>query len=136
MINLLRLILILCIFGLTSCSYAFGEIPEKYFGKWTISIDEQGGFPWWQQVKYPSTLLVSESGAKFVDDSGYSCASESLLYDEDIDVLVFKHCLPSKSQLAYDVFYRIEVKGGVIVGETWTYKPLFRWAGIKEDLDS
>lgn len=129
MISSLRFICILFVLVLTACSNAAVKIPEKFLGDWIITVEEKAGFPWWHQIKYPVNLSVSESGLRFTDQGGFECIPETQFYDDEIDMLVFKHCLPNKSQRVYDVFYRAKHKDGFIVGELWTYKLLFKWVG-------
>lgn len=129
MISSFRFICVLFLFGLTACNQISAKIPERFFGSWVITVEEKAGFPWWQQVKYPVSLSVSKSGLKFTDQSGFECVPEIQFYDDEIDMLVFKHCLQKKSQAVYEVFYRAKYQDGFIAGETWTYKLLFKWVG-------
>jgi hypothetical protein len=108
---------------------AVAEVPSKFVGRWNSRVEEGPGFPWWQQMRYPVRLSVGAAKLTFVDQMGTECEPKTFFYDEELDALIFTHCLSSKSSLTIPPFYRMRIIGDRVDGEVWTYKLLFRWAG-------
>ena len=125
--TLLRLIFCLFIFTFNACAYVSAKVPEEFIGSWKFVVEKQAGFPWWDQIKYPVNLLITEEGITFTDQGGFDCAPKIYFYDSDLKAVVFKHCFPAKSADVIAPFYLIRHEDGLMVGETWTYKLLFKW---------
>ena len=105
------------------------EVPEKYWGAWEFQVDTSPAFPWWNQIKYPVKLIVTKNAVKFEDQAGFNCEPKAFFYDDELDALIFKHCLPTKSELAFSPFYRVMLDDQKLNGEVWTYKLLFNLRG-------
>lgn len=129
MIRMLRATFAIFLLLLAACSHVSAKVPEKFYGNWVVTLDSSGGFPWWQQIKYPVSLSITEKSLRFTDQSGHECEPEIYFYDDDLQSLIFKHCLPNKSSMAFSPFYRLRYEGDALRGETWTYKLLFQWRG-------
>ena len=125
------LLLLLALLG--TAHPAIAEIPPKFVGDWTVEVEEGPGFPWWDHVKYPVSISITNQGADFEDQAGSQCRPSTFFYDAELDALIFKHCLQTKSDLAIAPFYRAKLDGTRLLGETWTYKLLFRWAGQRKN---
>jgi|SRR5690606_28652697 hypothetical protein len=110
----------------------FADIPERFIGTWIMEVDTSPGFPWWDQIKHPVRLSITKDAINFDDQAGCSCTPKAFFYDDELDALVFKHCLPTKSDLAFTPFYRMKSKDRKLVGEVWTYKLLFKLYGHSE----
>lgn len=116
-------------FYLTFSGVVFSDVPEKYIGKWSFQVKTKPGFPWWQQIKYPVKLTIMKNGVLFEDQMGFKCSPKTFLYDDELDNIVFKNCLPSKSALSFSPFYKMMIVDDKLVGEVWTYKLLFKLDG-------
>ena len=127
------LINIWLLYSLSACDAIAVEIPEKFVGEWSIAVEKQSGFPWWEQIKYPVKLSVTKIGITFEDQMGFKCTPNKFFYDDELDALIFKNCLPAKSELAFSPFYRVKFDRGRLTGETWTYKLLYLWKGEAEE---
>lgn len=124
--------IIILLFILSAIGNVFAEIvvPDKFIGEWDMHVEKVPGFPWWEDVKYPVDLSIKRNGAFFRDQTGSDCIPETFLYDDELDAVVFKHCLPTKSKLAFPPVYQIKILNGQLTGEVWTYKLLFRLVGV------
>ncbi|MCJ9427801.1 hypothetical protein [Kordiimonas marina] len=111
---------------------AVADVPEKFLGKWTVYVTTQDGFPWWEEVKYPKEIYISNNGGYFIDQMGNRCDVADYYYDVDIDSIVLKNCGQTKSSKALPPFHLISEKGGFLVGRVQTYKLLFEWRGKRD----
>lgn len=111
----------------TSCAENLLKVPDEFLGQWNAELQTQSGFPWWKQVKYPSVLVITKNQLQFVDQAGFECTSKDISYDKGLGAVVFRHCLPTKSDLDAEPFYRLYDRGDHLLGETWRQKLLFRW---------
>lgn len=121
---------ILFLLNLTNLCKA--SVPNKFFGDWEFSIVDQNGFPWHDQIKHPVQIKISEDTVFFVDQSGFKCLPKVMFYDDDLDSLVFKHCLPVKSELAFAPFYRLKRVENRLELDVWTFKLLFKAVGKEQ----
>lgn len=128
------LINILLLFCISACDFVEAELPDEFVGEWSTKVEKGSGFPWWQQIKYPVKLSITKSGVTFEDQMGFKCTLDTFFYDDELEALIFKHCLPTKSEQAFSPFYRVKLNDGHLAGETWTYKLLFMWKGETEAL--
>lgn len=111
MIRMLRATFAIFLLLLAACSHVSAKVPEKFYGNWVVTLDSSGGFPWWQQIKYPVSLSIAEKSLRFTDQSGHECEPEVYFYDDDLQSLIFKYCLPNKSSMAFSPFYRLRYEG-------------------------
>lgn len=124
---------ILVVFLLAACagtSFASG-LPEKFHGKWAITVEKDAGFPWWEQVVYPVEIVIRDNGGYFVDQSGTRCDISRYYYDIDIDAIVLLPCSETKSKIAIVPVSLMSIDGEELVGRVQTYKLLFEWRGVR-----
>jgi hypothetical protein len=130
MLNLIRVFTqIFLLLAIAAAQSASAELPARFVGEWNVRVETTPGFPYWDHIKYPVRLSINEEGAIFEDQAGFKCAPQVFFYDDELDTVIFKHCLPTKSELAIPPYYKMKAIGGRLLGETWTYKFLFRWTG-------
>jgi hypothetical protein len=129
----MRSMLYILVFALATSHPAVADVPSKFFGEWTVEAEKGPGFPWWDHIKYPISISITKDYATFRDQNGNACEPPVFFYDEELDALIFTHCLPTKSEDAIRPFHRAKVNGARLQGETWTYKSLFRWTGERQD---
>ncbi|MFA0813041.1 hypothetical protein [Microbulbifer epialgicus] len=112
---------------------SFASMPQKYIGTWKVTLKDQSGFPWWNQIKYPVKISISYDQAKMIDQFGYECSITKSLYDSELDVFVFSHCgIGRKSDRAFEVFQMATVDSeGRLQGEVRSYKTIFKWVGVR-----
>ena len=129
------IVLFLAVISLISNNCLAEKIPDKFMGNWSITLVPQSGFPWWREVKYPVKLILTPDGGNMVDQYGFKCSLSKIFYDNELDIIIFKHCgMGEKSDLAFQVLQLAHIDDkGQLHGEVKTYKKLFGWIGVKDD---
>ena len=124
-------LLLTCFFG---CNNSYAEIPQKFYGDWKVHVIKQAGFPWWNQIKYPTELNISSERVIFADQYEYKCEVSKITYDEVLDSLVFEHCgIGNKNNNAFSIVHVVMINDkGNIEGTVQNYKKLFAWVGEKK----
>ena len=127
----LILLFLLCCHGVV---HAADEGLEKFSGEWEVELVKDPSFPYWNHIPYPTRLVVSrdKSGLKILyqDNRGSKCEPVSESYREDMDIVMFDHCMVTHfDSVITSHYYRIKVEEENLEGETWNYKRLFRWKG-------
>ena len=112
----------------------FASVPNKFYGEWDVHIVTKAGFPWWNQIKYPTKLKISSEKVLLIDQSGFECEVKKITFDAEIDSLVFEHCgIGNKNENAFNIYQVTSIdERGNLEGKVQNYKELFRWVGIQK----
>jgi len=116
---------------------AFAKPDADCAGAWSIEmIKDENYTPWHaysQNPSYPVKLELKTSrpsAAIFTDNKGRDC-SIGYLNDEDIKLVVFKHCLKSKYPHTIPTHYKIKCSGDKLAGKIVSHKDLFDIKGVR-----
>lgn len=109
---------------------------NDFVGTWEIKVVPEGAtqFPWWQEVKYPTVLVISrvnkELKIKFKDQFDYECNTKPLIVNRGNE-LVFNYCsgLGTKSPMAWSPIQHAKLIEGKLHGVVTTNRYLFKWLG-------
>lgn len=107
------------------------SIPDEFHGEWATTVVKDEGFPWWSQVQYPVHMAISDTEVVFEDQSGARCVATVAFYDDEIEALVITQCGTTKSENAFPPYYKLTLRGQILLGEVWTYKRLFNFTASK-----
>ncbi|MDQ7050758.1 MAG: hypothetical protein Q9M92_14995 [Enterobacterales bacterium] len=125
----MRILIVIIFFILINIGSVNADVPDKFIGKWSVTFIPREGFPWWTQIKYPIYLEINQSLVMMDFGHDIKCTPNILFYDDEIDAIVFNHCLPKKSELAFaPVFIFSKIKRNLL-GKVVTYKELFELEG-------
>lgn len=117
--------------NLSVASITWADIPVGFLGNWSAAATRPPKFANWGDLKYPAKLKVTKDGLDFEDQWGSRCESVFAFYDEELEALTFRNCLPSKAPTAWGVHYRVRVHGDNLTGEVWTHKFQFKFEGLR-----